>query len=119
MSIVDHDYPVALRVHLNSCKQAKALGATWNSSKRIWEARTPVVLFKCSEWTDKRLGLLWRREWLDVPHHAIHHARAKMYNARYDPKHRCWYDPYMSASTAAAGLNPYRLRNQHCYTFSA
>jgi hypothetical protein len=119
MPIVDHEYPVALHVDLNSRKQAKAKGATWNSSKRRWEARNPVVLFKCSRWTDKRLGLLWRREWLDVPHDAIHQSRAKNYNARYDSKHQCWYDPYMSASESAAGLNPYRLRNRHQYSFTA
>jgi hypothetical protein len=119
MPIVDHKYPVALHVDFNCRKQAKALGATWNSSKRTWEARTPVVLFKCSQWTDKRLGLLWRREWLDVPYHAIHHWRAKRYNARFDSKHKCWYAPYMSDSELAAGLNPYRLRNHHRYSFRA
>jgi len=118
MPIRDYEYPVALKVDLNSRKQARARGAMWNSKNRQWEARNPAVLFKCSQWTDKRLGLLWRREWLDVPFDPIYHWRAKRWNAKFDPKHKCWYDPYQSASPSAAGLNPYRLRNQHCYTFS-
>jgi Domain of unknown function (DUF5710) len=56
------------------------------------------------------LGVLWKREWLDVPY--AQRQRAKMYNARYDEKYKCLYDPFGSASLSAAGLNRYRLRRQ-------
>jgi Domain of unknown function (DUF5710) len=112
--MVEIQHPVALRVAYDRTTDAKAAGAKWNSVLKQWEARTPAALFKCSKWTDKRLGVLWKREWLDVPYH--HRKRAKLYNARYDEKYKSWYDPFGSASLSAAGLNPYRLRRQSCYT---
>jgi Domain of unknown function (DUF5710) len=107
-------YPVILKVGYGVHKEAKAAGASWNAVSKQWEARTPAALFKCSKWTYQRLGVLWKREWLNVPF--SQRSRAKLYNARYDPKYKCWYDPFGSASLSAAGLNPYRLRRQHCYT---
>jgi Domain of unknown function (DUF5710) len=107
-------YPVGLHVGYDHREKAKAAGAQWNSALKRWEARNPVALFKCSKWTNKRLGVLWKREWLDVPFACI--ERAKMFNAKYDPKCKCWYDPLGSASLSAAGLNPYRLRRQSLYT---
>jgi hypothetical protein len=106
-------YPVALKLDFCLNNEAKAAGAQWNPTLKQWEARNPAVLFKCSKWTDQRLGILWKREWLHVPHACI--SRAKMYNARYDPKYKCWYDPLGSASLSAAGLNRYRLRRQSSY----
>jgi Domain of unknown function (DUF5710) len=113
-SMTEIQYPVALKVGLDSHKQARATGAEWNSVLKQWEARTPATLFKCSKWTSQRLGVLWKREWLDVPFACI--ERAKMFNAKYDPKCKCWYDALGSASLSAAGLNPYRLRRQSLYT---
>jgi Domain of unknown function (DUF5710) len=103
-------YPVALRANYMDREQVQAAGAKWNVRKRVWEARHPAALFKCSRWTHHCLGVLWR---LDVPYNQ--RQRAKMYNARYDEKYKCWYDPFGSASLSAAGLNPYRLRRQGCY----
>jgi Domain of unknown function (DUF5710) len=111
--MTDIQYPVVLRVDFVLRKQARATGAQWNKQKRQWEARTPAALFKCRKWTHQRLGGLWKREWLDVPY--SQRNRAKMYNARYDAKYKCWYDPYGSASESAAGLNPYRLRRHSQY----
>jgi Domain of unknown function (DUF5710) len=116
VSMIEIQYPVALKVGLDSRKQARAAGAKWNSVSKQWEAPNPAALFKCSKWTHRRLGVLWHREWLDVPYSQRH--RAKMFNARFDRKYNCWYDPLGSASLSAAGLNPYRLRRQSCYTSS-
>jgi hypothetical protein len=107
-------YPVALEVDFVFREKAKEAGAKWNEQKQVWEARSPAALFKCSRWTDKRLGVLWKREWLDVPYHQ--RKRAKMFNARYDEKYKCWYDPFGSASLSAAELNQYRLRNQSWFS---
>jgi hypothetical protein len=87
-------YPVALRFDFVVNTKAKAAGAQWNPTLNQWEA----------------LGVLWKREWLDVPSICI--KRAKMFNARFDPKFKCWYDPFGSASQSAVMLNPYRLRRQ-------
>jgi hypothetical protein len=110
-------YPVGLNFDYSHREKAKAAGAQWNQTLRRWEASNPVELFKCSKWTDQRLGVRWKREWLDVPPACV--ERAKMYNARYDATSNCWYDPFGSASLSAAGLNPYRLRRQSWYKFSA
>jgi Domain of unknown function (DUF5710) len=114
--MIEIQYPVALKVGLDSRKQARAAGAKWNSVLKQWEAPNPTALFKCSRLTHRRLGVLWQREWLDVPYSQRH--RAKMFNAKFDRKYNCWYDPLGSASLSAAGLNPYRLRRQSCYTAS-
>jgi Domain of unknown function (DUF5710) len=112
--MTDIQYPVVLKVDYVLRKQARATGAQWNRQKRQWETRTPAALFKCRRWTHKRLGVLWKREWLDVPYN--HRERAKMFNAKFDPKFRCWYDPLGGGSESAAALNPYRLRRQSLYT---
>jgi Domain of unknown function (DUF5710) len=108
-------YPIALRFDFVFNTKAKAAGAQWNPTLNQWEAHTPAALFKCRKWAppNQQLGVLWKREWLDVPSTCI--KRAKMFNARFDPKSKCWYDPFGSASQSAAMLNPYRLRRQSWY----
>eukprot|EP00953_Heterococcus_sp_UTEX-ZZ885_P030838 16255-Heterococcus_DN1.PRE.1 len=66
--MTDIQYPVVLKVDYALRKRARATGAQWNRQKRQWEARTPAALFKCRRWTHQRLGVLWKREWLDVPY---------------------------------------------------
>src|SRR5687768_14993040 len=68
MTDSDIRYPVTLKVGYGVHKEAKAAGASWNAVSKQWEARTPAALFKCSKWTHRRLGVLWKREWLDVPY---------------------------------------------------
>jgi Domain of unknown function (DUF5710) len=114
--MIEIQYPVVLKVDLDSRTQAKAAGAEWTLVLKRWEAQTPAALFKCSKWTHLRLGVLWKREWLDVPYNQ--RQRAKMFNAKFDPKYNCWYDPFGSVSLSAAGLNPFRLRRQACYESS-
>jgi Domain of unknown function (DUF5710) len=62
VSMIEIQYPVALKVGFDSRKQAKAAGAEWNSVLKQWEARTPATLIKCSKWTHRRLGCTQRSE---------------------------------------------------------
>jgi hypothetical protein len=94
--IIKINYPVVLTFDRTLTREAKAAGAEWNADMNQWEARNPVALFKCNKWApaNQRLGVLWQRECLNVPPVCVSHAI--MYNARYDEKCQCWYDPYGS-----------------------
>jgi putative DNA primase/helicase len=102
-------YPVQLRVHIKDKNSVKAAGGKWNATTRAWEVRNPATLYKCRKWAPpgQRLGLLWSKEWLDVPY--LLKDRAKAAGARFDKAQSCWYAPLGSA-TLSEELNPYRMR---------
>jgi putative DNA primase/helicase len=106
-------YPVALQVHIGVKDLAKAAGAKWNGTADTWEARNAAALYKCRRWAppSQRLGLYWKREWLDVPLSVpfSRKEQAKAAGARFDKEHSCWYAPLGSA-TLSPDLNPYRMR---------
>jgi Domain of unknown function (DUF5710) len=109
MSIKEIHLPVALQVPKSQEGLARAEGARWNAEDRTLEARNPAVLYKCRKWAapEKRLGLFWKLEWLDVPYHQ--NERARRLGARFNNTYSCWYAPLGGASLSTE-LNPYRMR---------
>ena len=112
MPFKDIQYPVALQVPFKQKDAAHKSGARWSSAKRTWEACNPAVLYKCRQWAapENRLGVIWDKQWLDVPY--SHRERAKSLGARFDPQYKCWYAP-LGRPSLSAELNPYRMR-WHC-----
>jgi hypothetical protein len=101
--------PVRLTVPLEQRDLAKVAGAEWNQKLRAWTATNPAALYKCRQWAHAMdcLGLLWQKEWLDVPY--TQRDRAKALGARYDTKYRCWYAPVGLASCSTR-LDQWRMR---------
>jgi hypothetical protein len=103
-------FPVRLNVPMEHTHLAKGAGAKWNQKLKAWTATNPAALYKCRQWAHAMdcLGLLWSKEWLDVPHND--NDRAKVLGARYDPKYCCWYVPVGLAS-GSAKLDEWRMRH--------
>ena len=101
-------FPVRLNVPLEQKDLAKAKGARWTGS--CWTAKNPAALYKCRQWADAKncLGLLWTKEWLDVPYKD--NERAKLFGARYDIKNHCWFAPAGLASSSIK-LDQWRMRH--------
>ena len=105
-------FPVNLQVPFKQKSLAKAAGAKWNHQLKAWTARNPAALYKCREWAhvSDHLGLLWDKEWLDVPFASK--DRAKALGARYDPVYRCWYAPEDLVSVSAnLRIDQWRMRH--------
>jgi hypothetical protein len=103
-------FPVSLNVPFKDKDLARAAGAEWSQKLNVWTARNPAALYKCREWAQASdcLGLLWQKEWLDIPYRFK--ERAKALGARYDPKYCCWYAPVGLAS-GSARLDEWRMRH--------
>ena len=102
-------FPVKLNVVFEQKDLAKVAGAEWNQKLKAWTATNPAALYKCRHWASASdcLGLLWQKEWLDVPYTQRDRAKA---GARYDPEYRCWYAPVGLAS-GSARLDTWRMRH--------